>query len=279
MFMSKNSSNMESKQKLTLNAISKSQLTTKPLSLGLYRIVKLKLKISYEAAKRHISVLELFINAIVSILSGKVADLRDTERGEGEDIVQIPALKAILFPLVIVDKLYQVAKEGSLRQNPAVTDLARLSGGIQARLRYQREKFERYLMIQTSFQIDVTDKIPYELKIQKLPVSYHFYDSVPIMMAKYIGTNHLQVEALERAVSKQNLPSKTLFSCFKKQSKEEKRMRAKMNEHLNLKKMNGFETWSKERVDIFLQQMRYLTRVDDEAQGMINLQNKTFLMK
>jgi len=46
--------------------------------------------------------------------------------------------------------------------------------------------------VQTQVTFNITEKMPYELRISKLPISYHYYDPVPIMMAKYIGAQEIK---------------------------------------------------------------------------------------
>jgi hypothetical protein len=58
--------------------------------------------------------------------------------------------------------------------------------GLLSRLQYQRNNFERYLRIKAHFNINLTEKLPSELRISHLPLSFHFYDAVPIMMARYL---------------------------------------------------------------------------------------------
>ena len=87
----------------------------------------------------------------------------------------------------MVDKFLRIKEESYIDRDKVIVDHARLRA-LMARLRYQRERFEKYLMVQKHVSFDITEKMPYELKIQKLPVSFHYYDAVPILMAKYIGT-------------------------------------------------------------------------------------------
>ncbi len=58
--------------------------------------------------------------------------------------------------------------------------------GLLSRLQYQRHNFERYLRVKAHFNINLMEKLPLELRISRLPLSYHFYDAVPIMMARYL---------------------------------------------------------------------------------------------
>ncbi len=69
--------------------------------------------------------------------------------------------------------------------------------GLQARLQYQRIKFERFLRVKANSNINLVDKIPLELKTSRLPLSYHFYDSVPIMIARYLAQLDLDNEEEE----------------------------------------------------------------------------------
>jgi hypothetical protein len=48
--------------------------------------------------------------------------------------------------------------------------------------------------VKAHFNINLVEKIPLELKTSHLPLSYHFYDSVPIMMARYLAQLDLDYE-------------------------------------------------------------------------------------
>jgi hypothetical protein len=91
-------------------------------------------------------------------------------------------------PLVIVDQFYRAAEENAHAANKhIVKDHARLRAML-ARLKYQRERFEKFLQVQThGVTFYIIEKMPSELRVSNLPISYHYYDPVPIMMAKYIG--------------------------------------------------------------------------------------------
>jgi hypothetical protein len=44
--------------------------------------------------------------------------------------------------------------------------------GLQARLRYQRFKFESFLRMHSHLKMNILDKIPLELNISRLPLSF-----------------------------------------------------------------------------------------------------------
>ena len=54
---------------------------------------------------------------------------------------------------------------------------------MKARLQYNRVKFEQNLQTKSNFYGNLSDKLPVELKVSHLPISYHYYDAVPILMA------------------------------------------------------------------------------------------------
>ncbi len=107
----------------------------------------MKLKIAYEAARRQVSILELFIDSILDRLSrlnedeSFFEDIKHSEQLEEEQYEN-----AKLNPLVVVDKLYRARELSENCDNKVIMDHARLRA-LMARLRYQRERFEKFLML------------------------------------------------------------------------------------------------------------------------------------
>jgi len=48
--------------------------------------------------------------------------------------------------------------------------------------------------VKAHININLVEKIPLEFKISHFPLSFHFYDAVPIMMAKYLSTFDINQE-------------------------------------------------------------------------------------
>lgn len=57
---------------------------------------------------------------------------------------------------------------------------------IKAKLMYNRLKFERYIQTQWKFHENPCQQIPDELRIGLYPLSYQYYDAVPLIFAAYL---------------------------------------------------------------------------------------------
>jgi hypothetical protein len=138
---------------------------------------------------------------------------------------------------------------------------------------------------------NITEKMPYELRIFKLPISYHYYDPVPIMMAKYIGAQEIKEREmrLRKLISFKN-PTKEdqrhmifgFLNCFESKKSKETVLaeeHAKIIQLEIMKKAGTFDQWSKEKVELFFQQVHFLARDTDEEIDFLKLQNKTLYMK
>ncbi|TNV85504.1 hypothetical protein FGO68_gene12728 [Halteria grandinella] len=160
------------------------------LQLSHYRLVKIKLKISFEAARRQISILELFLDTILltykNLYMGKKR--RALKRHE-EYLTEKMRENNFLTPLSLIDKFLksQTHKNEANHKTPLITKNLFNLKAVQARVRYQRIKYEKFLKFKVQFNVDMTQYLPLEFKVSKLPLSYQFYDAVPQMMAKYIS--------------------------------------------------------------------------------------------
>ena len=73
---------------------------------------------------------------------------------------------------------------------------------LKDRLRYNRMMYERYLQCWWNFDGNPFSKIPNELKISGYPLSYQFYDAVPILIAKYFrGKIRKEISHQEKLVN------------------------------------------------------------------------------
>ncbi|TNV84882.1 hypothetical protein FGO68_gene11445 [Halteria grandinella] len=141
-----------------------------------YKLMRTKIKISYHASMKQISILEHFIIAMITsyqeIYCKESAENWQTEKNEDQ------------VSQMVADKLRSLLAFGAAF-TPQLRGLAKLQS-IRARTRYSRLKFERYLQTEWYFGINPCHKIPKELQMTSYPVSYRFYDAVPLIFTKNI---------------------------------------------------------------------------------------------
>ncbi|TNV85668.1 hypothetical protein FGO68_gene15641 [Halteria grandinella] len=169
------------------NNKNQTQLNESNLPVGMlipaviYKVMRIKMKISYQAVEAQMSILEYMIVAMIkSYRQLRISELTDQDLWE-EDQEEANCMK---IPLMITAKMRNLMSMGSVFA-PKLKGLAQLQT-IRAKLRYQRLKFERYLSMQWEFGTNPCLRIPQELKIAVYPQSFQYYDTVPQLFAKYI---------------------------------------------------------------------------------------------
>jgi hypothetical protein len=131
--------------------------------------MRIKMKISYHASIRMISIVELFTGALIKTYMKFKKPQNANERSlflEAEHVDQEePQLN-----LMVSAKLRNMIALGSafsLKPDGMSTLMA-----LRDRLRYTRLKFQRYLQTWWNFDSSPLSKIPNELKISSYPQSY-----------------------------------------------------------------------------------------------------------
>lgn len=134
-------------------------------------IVSIKLKISYMAAREGISILELFLNSIIKTFwIRKISeDLSLLKTFDEPELMQEHNLK--VTPLMIINCIYNMNRCKADHSATVVKRFAVLKG-LQAKLVYQRMKFQMFLRVHSKLKMNIIDKLPPELNSSRLPLSF-----------------------------------------------------------------------------------------------------------
>jgi hypothetical protein len=151
-------------------------------------LLRVKLKISYEAARRKISVLELWIDAIYKAY----IDLR--HRGDRKSAGALD--ESINSEKDILEGNTPSSRCRSIKENPAFRFVIGAGGLIygllkgfqklrvlRMRLKLNRIKLKDFLEVKSNYTLNLSKVIPSEMKTLKLPFAYQYYDPVPIVLA------------------------------------------------------------------------------------------------
>ncbi|TNV87000.1 hypothetical protein FGO68_gene6336 [Halteria grandinella] len=183
-------------------------------SIRIFKIMRAKMKISFHASLKRISVLEHFVITIIesykalkiqeSCSKSMTSLLRSSD--QGTDIIAHASLKrrAEQEQQIQPAETNLLAEQNNQQEDEALMERIRglvtlgtafqssLKGlsklqAIRARLRFQRLKFERYIQTEWQFGMNPCTKIPIELQAALYPQSFRFYDCVPLIFAHYIN--------------------------------------------------------------------------------------------
>lgn len=76
---------------------------------------------------------------------------------------------------------------------------------MRIRLQYNRRMFDQCLKTRSNFYSNLSEQLPNELKIWRLPISYHFYDAVPVIMAINLINHHKSHLEVRDHIAKEQL--------------------------------------------------------------------------
>ena len=141
-------------------------------SIGLYKTLRIKMKISYHACQRRVSVSEHFLNAMMKTYEERYLDrgFINLKEPDADDITQR------LQQLMLIKAAFK----------PKLKGLAQLQI-IRGRLHYQRLKFEAFIKNEWNLGDSFCERVPRDMQIVTYPQSFRFYDCVPLIIAKYIA--------------------------------------------------------------------------------------------
>ncbi|TNV74824.1 hypothetical protein FGO68_gene10014 [Halteria grandinella] len=178
--------------------------------IAAYKLVRIKLKISYEAAKKRMTILELFINAMIKAYN-KIHGLEeqvmlsddefDEAVGINEDVREQNNLSVSQILSKKKNSIHKAPKPQWIHEklmklianhSPFAEHLKGLQKlqGMRVKLQYNRRKFESHLRVRANFNQNLSEQLPNEMKIWRLPISYHYYDAVPVIMAINLINHH-----------------------------------------------------------------------------------------
>lgn len=154
-------------------------------SLSNLNFVTIKLKISFMAAREGISILELFVQSIIKTywmhyVSEDLSLLRSFDEKELQEQQNLK-----MSPLMIINCIYNLNRGSADKSTNVVKKLARIKG-LEAKLVYQRMKFQMFLKVHSKLKMNIVDKMPAELNSSRLPLSYQYYETVPILLSRCI---------------------------------------------------------------------------------------------
>ncbi len=158
------------------------------------------MKISYQASKNMISILEHFLNAIIEAYTEyqkRIQDDFDREKkeisphmtdnnSEEQSINYILKTKSSMKSEKVRD---YIAICNSFQ--PILIGMTKLQS-IRARSIYERMKFERFICFDWEYGQNPCVKMPKILQITSYPESYRFYDPVPKIISRYISERALK---------------------------------------------------------------------------------------
>ncbi|TNV86047.1 hypothetical protein FGO68_gene10399 [Halteria grandinella] len=149
----------------------------------IYKLMRIKMKIAYHAQQKQMSITEYFVTALIKTYR----ELREDElKAEGiwDEFMDEDFGDDLKMQIEFTMKMKNLMAIGNAFQTK-VQGFATLQK-IRAKLMYSRLKFERYIAMQWDFGVNPCLYIPDELRISFYPQSYQYYDSVPLIFAKYI---------------------------------------------------------------------------------------------
>lgn len=158
-----------SRQDIFRPAVSKQTFNT---PIDLYKMLRIKMKISYHACQSRVSIIEHFLNAMMKTYQDRYLDkgFINLSQTDTDGITQ--QLQQLM--------LIQIAFK------PKLKGLAQLQV-IRGRLHYQRLKFETFIKNEWDLGDSFCARVPRDMQIVTYPQSFRFYDCVPLIIAKYIA--------------------------------------------------------------------------------------------
>ncbi len=135
------------------------------------------------AAREGISILELFLNSIIKTfwIRNISEDLSLLKQFDEPEIQQEKKLK--VTPLMIINCIYNMNRSKTDNSGNLAKRFAMLKG-LQAKLIYQRLKFQMFLRVHSKLKMNIIDKLPLELNSSRLPLSFQYYETVPVLMSR-----------------------------------------------------------------------------------------------
>jgi hypothetical protein len=158
-------------------------MKTVDLEISKYRMMRIKMKISYQASINRISILELFITAMKKtyreLRKEDIANERFIVRDEileGEDVSDLKIIYNLLRKEVAIGTVFGKHFYGYSKLQV-----------MRAKLRYRRIRLEMFLHHSWYFGVSPNHKVPKELMLRSYPHSFRYYDPSVLIFLHYIN--------------------------------------------------------------------------------------------